>query len=71
MNATDRSVLDATPIPASPDGSLALCCAIRDGGEWRTAWLVGTGKHAFGPAYPTAKAAARASAYLNESRAAR
>ena len=71
MNAIGRASLDATPIPVSPDGSLALCCAIREGGDWRTAWLIGTGKHAFGPAYPTAKAAARASTYLNETRAAR
>ena len=71
MNATDRLSLDAVAIPANADGSLALCCAIRDGDDWRTAWLIGTGKHAFGPACPTAKAVARASLYLNETRAAR
>lgn len=66
MNAVDRAALDAVPVPRDAAGELAICCAIRVGGEWRTAWLIGTRKEPFGPAYPSVKAVAAASRHINE-----
>lgn len=66
MKITDRAYLDSVPIPTDAAGLPALCCAIGEHGQWRTAWLIGSGKHAFGPAYPNARAVAAAAHYINE-----
>ena len=66
MNASQRASFDTIPHLVDAAGMPALACAIREGGEWRTAWLIGTRKQAFGAAYPSARAAADAAHYLNE-----
>jgi len=66
MNASQRATLDSLPRLVDVAGMPALACAIREGGEWKTAWLIGTRKQAFGEPYPSARAAADAAHYLNE-----
>lgn len=66
MNATDRAALVVEPVPVDAQGVPALACAIREQGQWRTAWLIGTRKDPFGEPYPTARAAAAAARFINE-----
>ena len=63
MNAVARADLDREPVPVS-EGYPAEPGVQFDGSAWRTYWLVGTAKHPFGPAYPSAREAIAASRYL-------
>lgn len=66
MNATDRAAMAAEPVPVDEQGNVGRACVVKEAGEWRTAWLVGTHKEPFGPAYDSARQAAAASRWLNE-----
>lgn len=66
MNGSDRTALASVSVPVDPQGLPALACVIREQGQWRTAWLLGTRKEPFGEPYPTAREAAAASRFLNE-----
>lgn len=65
MNATTRAALDLHPIPVV-NGDAGRACVVTDAdGHWRTAWLTGTEKVAFGPNYLKVREACEAADYLN------
>lgn len=66
MNAALLSELRAEPVPMQHPGQPAASCVVLTEAGWSLAWLVGLRKEPFGPIFLTARAAAAASASLNE-----
>lgn len=63
-------MMDLERIPLEVEGGaiVRVCATTDDAGQWRLAWMRDGGrrKEAFGDPFPSAKAAAKAAAVVNE-----
>lgn len=65
MNAHLLAELSAIPVPMQGPGHPSAACVVLTEAGWQLAWLIGLRKEPFGPIFPSAREASKASIALN------